>query len=390
MLRAKARRRMEFIEIITNQITFVDLKPDDEKDKNVMDPEEFDTLPDNPQKISKTDLIPFHTNQNFLRLGGWKLNISKTIFEDTKVDEVLEGWKMLSDLLPFDLFSSVLFLRTAYEYLKLGLTYEKGFETDLLELLRLCLWYYRCSKVENIDLRYKKSELRKQLGGELSVRVKKYLSPDPNQSTYELSEVLPVIISTKLSKDIYDITNDFQEKVSSYVSEFTIAALAAVYNFAVRFNQKVEGESNFDMLIQGIPCEVETMLDQVYWAEKQEPELRKEILVSLKREKMKEKIEDALRQGAKIIFVNSTVTSLSWGINIDASRNMQAYPLERAVILAVDHATHSPNSSVPVMVFGTSIDYERNYRLSAFFVSYPSDDGTNIDPLRLLFDHVHF
>jgi len=51
-----------------------------------MDPEEFDALLDNPQKISKTDLIPFYTNQTFLKLGGWKLNIRKTIFEDAKVD----------------------------------------------------------------------------------------------------------------------------------------------------------------------------------------------------------------------------------------------------------------------------------------------------------------
>ena len=131
-------------------------------------------------------------------------------------------------------------IRTVYENLKLGLTYEKGYETDLLELLRLCYWYYGCSMVEKIDLRYKESELRGQLAGDLCTRAKKYLFKDPNQTTHKFfmdPNALPIIISTKLSKKLYDdIANDFCEKVSSYISEFIIAALVAGHKFKVRLN----------------------------------------------------------------------------------------------------------------------------------------------------------
>jgi hypothetical protein len=126
---------------------------------------------------------------------------------------------MLSDLPPIDLFSSVFFLRTAYEYLKLGLTYEKGFETDLLELLRLCLSYYRCSKIENIDLRYNKSELRKQLGDWFA------LSPFSDYSLF--LDIEDVIIDSKYNKNSLS-QNDYEKPKSiaseqyNYVQMFTL------------------------------------------------------------------------------------------------------------------------------------------------------------------------
>lgn len=170
-----------------------------------MDPGEFQALLSNPETISITDLVPVYTPENFLKLGGWKLNVTKTIFENAKTGEVLIGWEMLSDLLPMDLYSFVFFLGTAYENVKLGLTYKEGFETDLLELLRIH-WYYKCSKVQNIDFKYKKSELSEQLSGEISANAKKYSFPDPDKFRDELSEVLSIIISTRLSTDLYDMT----------------------------------------------------------------------------------------------------------------------------------------------------------------------------------------
>ena len=284
-----------YIKRILTGLSHVERLEQNDEDKNVMDPGEFQALLSNPETISRTDLVPVYTPENFLKLGGWKLNVTKTIFEDAKAGEVLIAWEMLSDLLPMDLYSFVFFLRTAYENVKLGLTYEEGFETDLLELLRLAHWYYKCSKVQNIDFKYKKSELSEQLSGEISANAKKYSFLDPDKFRYELSEVLPIIISTRLSTDLYDMTNRFREKVSSFVSEFMIAALAAEYNFAVRFKKKVSGEKNFDMFIQEIPCEVETILDQIPWAMQPASDVRKEILGSLKREKMIEKILDGLR-----------------------------------------------------------------------------------------------
>lgn len=167
-----------------------------------------------------------------------------------------------------------------------------------------------------------------------------------------------------------------------------IAALAAEYNLAVRFKKKVQGEKNFDMFIQEIPCEVETILDQIPWAMQPASDVRKEILGSLKREKLIEKILDGLRQVAKMILVNSTASSLSWGINISTSHGKVIYPVEKALKLAVDHATCT-RLSIQVVVFGTSIDYEHNYRLSAFFISYCSDGGINVDSSKLSIDDIY-
>ncbi len=81
----------------------------------------------------------------------------------------------------------------------------------------------------------------------------------------------------------------------------------------MRFNKKADGKNNFDIFIEEIPCEVETILDQIPWANKPEPELKKEILDSLKRNKMIEKIVGGLKQGGKIIIINSTVSSSELG-----------------------------------------------------------------------------
>jgi hypothetical protein len=278
------------------------LEENNELDSDVMDPQHFNRFLSNPLEISETDLIPNPVGENFIELGGWKLNVRRTIFESASVDDVIYGWSKLSHALPMDLLSLVFFFRTAYENSKLGFTYEKGHETDLLELLRLCHWYYKCSKVEKIDLNYKQSELREQLAGDLCTRAKKYLFQHLNQSTHEFfmdPAALSIIIFTKLSGELYGITNDFREKVSSYISEFMIAALAEACNFKIRFNRKGNGKNNFDMFIQEIPCEVETMLDQIPWANKPESELKKEILNSLKRNKTIEKIQEALMQGGK-------------------------------------------------------------------------------------------
>ena len=61
---------------------------------------------------------------------------------------------------------------------------------------------------------------------------------------------LSIIMFTKLSGELYGITNNFREKVSSYISEFIIAALAKTYNFKVRFNRKDDGKNNFDMFFR--------------------------------------------------------------------------------------------------------------------------------------------
>ncbi|MFZ0512190.1 MAG: hypothetical protein WAM14_11335 [Candidatus Nitrosopolaris sp.] len=257
------------------------LEEKDELDSDVMDPQEFKRFLFNPREISESDFIPNRVCQDFIKLGGWKLNVRRTIFESASVGDVIGGWNTLSDVLPMDLLSLIFFLRTVYENLKLGLTYDEGYETDLLELLRLCYWYYRCSKVEKSDLSHKQSELREQLAGDVCTRAKKYLFEDPNQTAHEFfmdPNALSIIIFTKLSGDLYRITDDFREKVSSYISEFIIAALAKAYNFKVRFNRKDDGKENFDMFIQEIPCEVETILDQIPWVNQPESELKKEIL----------------------------------------------------------------------------------------------------------------
>jgi hypothetical protein len=362
-------------------------------DKDVLDDEEFIAMLSNPENISKDDLFPAETGDRKITLNGWKFDISRTIFPDAKVEEVLKGWRLIGKEIPIDIFSLIFFIRSADDYLRLGLTYYNGYEPDLLELLRLCYWYYKSSQVTNIELAHKRSEICKQLGHKLPNKIRIYFSGDTKDFNKELTKELNIIKTHKLlSGGFYRLRNEFREKVSSYVSEFMIASLAARDNFAVKFAEQVKNKKNFDMFIENIPAEVETILDQIPWAERHEPKLDKEICDSLKRDKITEKIDEALQQNGKIVFLHGTVSSLGWGLSEEVSQSMIDLSFKKAITRAINDVTSGSKIFVPVVIITTCIDYDGQYRISAFYVSYPAkQNGSKLEiiPSKLSIENVY-
>ena len=70
--------------------------------------------------------------------------------------------------------------------------------------------------------------------------------------------------------------------------------------------------------------------------------------------------------------MNSTVSSLSWGINIVASRSKVIYPLERALKFAVDHLTHTSRNSVPVVLL-----FSERKGIQCYYIGHK--DGTRLE-----------
>ena len=179
--------------------------------------------------------------------------------------------------IPVEIYSLIFFIRSADDYLRvkkvngelIWLTYEAGFEPDIVELLRLCYWYYKCSSLSFISLNYKKIELRKQLGTELPEKVKEHFSEDPSRFSMELLKELTIIKNThEPGGGFYYF--DILEKVSSYVSELMVMFLVVKDKFKARFvkNTDIESSENkkkFDMPVENIPSEVKSSSTYDCW-----------------------------------------------------------------------------------------------------------------------------
>ena len=225
----------------------------------------------------------------------------------------------------------------------------------------------------------KKIELRKQLGTELPEKVKEHFSEDPGRFSMELLKELTIIKNTHEPEgSFYYLRQDILEKVSSYVSELMVMFLVVKDKFKARFvkNTDIESSENnkkFDMLVENIPSEVKTVIDDFPWFDQDDPDLKKEIICSLRREKIYKKINEAIEQKAKIIFLSATTSSLGKGVNKDAYlKRRESVSIKEALVKAIELANSNPKSKIPVVAVTTSIDYDREYRITSFYVSYPT------------------
>lgn len=352
-------------------------------DSEVMDDTEFKKLLANPDNIALTDLLIQDKQNEFLSAAGWKFNVVRTIFPDSTVEEVMRGWDLIKSEIPVEIYSLIFFIRSADDYLRskkvngelIWLTYEAGFEPDIVELLRLCYWYYKCSSLSFISFNYKKIELRKQLGTELPEKVKEHFSEDPGRFSMEVLKELTIIKNThEPGGGFYYLRQDILEKVSSYVSELMVMFLVVKDKFKARFvkNTDIESSENnkkFDMLVENIPSEVKTVIDDFPWFDQDDPDLKKEIICSLRREKIYKKINEAIEQKAKIIFLSATTSSLGKGVNKDAYlKRRESVSIKEALVKAIELANSNPKSKIPVVAVTTSIDYDR-----VFFLCFLSD-----------------
>jgi hypothetical protein len=376
-----------------------------------MDDAEFKQLLGNPRDISPNDLLLKDKQNGFVSLSGWKFNVIRTIFPDATVKDVITGWNLIKEEISTDVlytYTSIFFIRSADDYLRpkkdneklIYLTYENGFEPDVTELLRLCYWYYKCSELLSIKFDYKRNEIRKQIGGELLKKAKKYISEDPKQFTNELLKELEIIKNTpKPRGGFYCLRQDIFEKVSSYVSELMTMFLLVKEKFKSIFVEDTglggtENKKKFDMFVENIPSEVKTAMDDFPWFDQDDPDLKKELISSLRREKIYKKVNEAIEQKAKIIFLSATTSSIGKGVNKEASRKKrESISIKEAVIKAIELANSNLKSKIAVVVVTSSIDYDRKYRITCFHVSYPimrKDDKLQAAPSILTMKDICF
>lgn len=300
---------------------------------------------------------PLREDDDHLTIAGWKFNVKSRSYALATSDDVIDGWYLIDKSLKtcktdiFHLFVP-LFMAMLIDYNKISNLLGKSkrgiplsnrqLNLGIISLLQLSYWYKICSVYPNFSL--KEKEVRVKLIG----FVKAFY-----QSKADLKMNLE-----KLRNDIDDC-----------VSELMFAGLASNSKTNVSFNEKN------DLLIEDIPCEAKTIHDDIITSRdvrgdvilmsKKEDfgqlSLRAEMMEQILRSKYRKDIRDAINQGSKIIFINSSystvlhdMASLDFNNGVEGNEKF-ANSLDQSIIFI---GINSLVKSLPVIIYVGSPAYE--------------------------------
>jgi hypothetical protein len=366
-----------------------DIMKDRNHEKFIMNNQRFlsiiNQLRNNNSALEEYDETPHDTANNIVALGGWQFKISKTIYPLATINEILDGWnELIDDGIPVDLLFLTLFVRTILDDTCNTEALEE--EPELVELVRLCYWYKKCSIINSQSMFFHKGdEIKEELGNGVYNKMEKYKLPlradfgsNITQYQSELQPVLYAIVQRKAPKGFVKELEDIRHFIYGFVSECMFYSLASA-DFNISFNEKKPNSKNPDVFINRIPSEVKTIIDEIHYQDQIEANLIEEILCSLRRNKLIGKINEGLEQTARIIILDSTGTSLGYAINLHVSQHKKMYSIKEAINNAIELVDSRHKPYVPVVIFGQSVDLEYHFRFSAITVPCPVktiDDGS--------------
>ena len=195
--------------------------------------------------------------------------------------------------------STVSEYQTASELSQFGESRYLQLDLDVLILLRLCYWIYRCSTSKSSDI--KLTEIKNKIKG-----VTRSAFKDSTTEDFRI----------KMQK--------LRETIQNCSSEAMFAALCQDENIDVSFDGK------HDLIIKGIAAEVKTIHDKITVRLANQENLKLQIRVptnrgssnkkqdlikEILRSKWADHIGKAIEQGGRIVFINSTFTSVSQDLN---------------------------------------------------------------------------
>ncbi|MFY9795686.1 MAG: hypothetical protein WAJ93_08355 [Candidatus Nitrosopolaris sp.] len=294
------------------------------KDKFIIDNQNFLSMTCSPEDIalSEYDLTPqdctmeIGSGEEVIMLGGWKFNVSRVIYANATVNDILDGWNnLLHENIPVDILFLCLFIRTIFDRDK---PESLGQQPELVALLKLCYWYHRCIKMRsNIAFNNKIAEITDEFG--LSTQAEKFGLPiranfgnDTKRYLEELQPILLAIAKRKAPRGFTDMLWRIRHSVWRFKSEYLFYSLADEAGFTISIIKNNKLQKTPDVILNTIPAEVKTILDKMEYQEKIESSVFEEILASFNKSKIFKKINEGLSQGSKIIILDATTTSLGY------------------------------------------------------------------------------
>jgi hypothetical protein len=221
--------------------------------------------------VNALESIPQKAGSHFIALGGWKFNISSTVYANAKPEDVVDGWNMLNNDFPSEILTRLIqpfFVRAVLDakYLRAGLKYQ---EPELVELLRFCYWYFKCSiRARNNTFLDKRDEIIKKLSDKLLSNVEVYKNTisfeeefpsDKKEFLRKVSEKLAALKDDKPVKEEFPkYMLQLLKSVYSVTSELIFAGLCSE-NYGLTFEPSGGGH-DYDFVIDSVPCQIKTIM----------------------------------------------------------------------------------------------------------------------------------
>ncbi len=178
---------------------------------------------DKNELLTSNDILqPKKVDDNYLTFCKCHFNVKSLIYEKATPEDVLSGWISANEELKLGRLAK-LFLRDSLYNLYLTKHFHN--EPDLILVLRLAYWFYRCSRLNSNDsFKYKITEVKRKLTkGLLNQREKinRQLSHHTNNITIVntlISELEQIIFQFRNNKDI---RKELRERSAKYRALFT-------------------------------------------------------------------------------------------------------------------------------------------------------------------------
>jgi hypothetical protein len=343
-------------------------------------------------------MIPRIAGDYYVKLNGWKFNVSSTIHSNARVDDVLEGLKILNEHTQnmFGILIEISFYKALNEFRKfqpsksISRFYE--IEPEMLDLLRLCYWYHKCLQIDpDSFFRFKSRELRKKLAEGLLSNVTSYgisvnddfAGSNEQEFLIWIQEAVKKAAPPKLSDEKFPIyVEKLFEAIRSIISELMLAVLSNQDKSRTSFDSCPSPDHDYDFLINDIPVQVKAFNASENAAESKQKledlqnirpinasKMEKEVGNFLKNPSRLETTEKAIDQGAHILFFNVSYICTGEIIRWYMYDNKLAVPLQEAVKYSINLLAKDDISYLPLIACVSNTCF--NYQLDCLYFQIP-------------------
>ena len=327
-------------------------------------------------------------NERLILIIGWDFDVSVCIYNSATSKEVKSGFDFLVDSnIPLNTYLNAFLIKSiddafnpksAKEYHDIMIDIKS--EPEVLELLRLCYWINRCKPTINNSFNKKFNEVKKQLElGYKDVIGTSFARSCTTISKVLLDDAIPYSERNIHKTHFVNELNKFRIVVSSFVSEFMLAAISKGEGFDVEFPTRLGYEKTCDIILNSFGVEVKTILDQIKFSTTEET-LSKEFEETLKKKKVIYSINDALSKHPDIIFLVLTFTSAGISLNdqiLQSQYHLSSIQQTISQVIALSSSNRELRKShqvneIPVVIFVAGVEISNNiYRISSLPIAYP-------------------
>jgi hypothetical protein len=329
-------------------------------------------------------------NERMISMIGWEFDVTVWIYSSANSSEVKSGFDFLMNSnIHLETYLNAFLIKSIDDAFNQERTKAKEYhdttiditsEPEVLELLRLCYWINRCKNIIGNSFNNKFNEVKEQL----ELGYKDELAKGFADSCNRISKKLLDYVHSYSERESHathflNELNKFRTTVSSFVSEFMLAAISREEGFDVEFPLKSDSEKTCDITLDSFDVEVKTILDRIEFSNTEET-LSKELEGTLKKKKVVESINDALSKHPDVIFLVLTFTSAGISINDHILQSQNHQPsiqqmLRQAIALSSSNRAlrkSQQTNEIPVVIFVAGVDVTNSiYRVSALTIRHP-------------------